>query len=89
MRSRRRSQLPDDTLHPYPPAILSPLVCLCVYLYWKAARAFRKAMRRIELVDAIKNDYTTRAAIIELITEKMKDDSAFQQTVVSITRKGA
>jgi hypothetical protein len=68
-------------------AILSPLVCVAIYLCWKAQQDVRKIMRRDEFIDAIKTHWEVQKAITDLITEKAKSDSQLQQAVVSITKK--
>lgn len=65
-------------------AILSPMICFAVYTFIKAGHEIKKIMRRNEMVEAIKNDYTTRAAITGLITEKMASDYLFQQAITTL-----
>lgn len=65
-------------------AILSPMLCVVTYLFWKSQRVFKKTLRKIEQAEFIKNDWEVRAAIVGLITEKMKDDYLFQQAIVTL-----
>ena len=65
-------------------AVLSPIACVAVYLFWKTIRETAKIMRRHELEENIKTDYMTRAAIVSLITEKIKEDYLFQQAIIAL-----
>jgi len=68
-------------------AILSPMVCFLVHLYWKGSREIKKTMRRNEVIAGIKADWEVQKAITDLIIEKSKNDYLFQQAVISITKK--
>jgi hypothetical protein len=68
-------------------AVFSPLVCFVVYLSWNAQREVKKAIRRNELIEAIKNNWEVKKAITDLIIDKAKNDYQFQQAVVSIVKK--
>ena len=70
-------------------AIISPTVCVLVYIYWKGSREIKKTMRRNELVETIKNDWEVKKAITELIIDKAKTDYQFQQAVVLIMKERA
>lgn len=68
-------------------AILSPLLCFAIYLFWKGSRDIKKIMRRNEVIDAIKTNWEVQKAIADLIIDKAKSDYQFQQAVVSIIKK--
>lgn len=65
-------------------AILSPLVCLVLYLFWKGHREVKKIMRRNEVVATINEDWEAKRAISGMILENIKTDYLFKEAIISL-----